>query len=74
MSRLSEFSKEISFQTLYLFRYSVSAGIKNTGDHFIAIIKSNNNQYYCFNDLDPRGCYTHSGLLTIDFAVYVLKV
>ncbi|CAF3842285.1 unnamed protein product [Rotaria sp. Silwood1] len=54
--------------------YSVSAGIKNTGDHFIAIIKSNNNQYYCFNDLDPRGCYTHSGLVTIDFAVYVLKV
>ncbi|CAF1677431.1 unnamed protein product [Rotaria magnacalcarata] len=72
--QLSEFSKEISLQTFYLFRYSVSAAIKNTGDHFIAMIKSNNNQYYCFNDLDSRGCYSPNGFVTVDFAIYVLKV
>ncbi|CAF4174535.1 unnamed protein product [Rotaria magnacalcarata] len=54
--------------------YSVSAAIKNTGDHFIAMIKSNNNQYYCFNDLDSRGCYSPNGFVTVDFAIYVLKV
>ena len=74
MSRLSEFSIKTSLYYPYLFRYSISAAIKNTGGHFIAIIKSNNNVYYCFNDLDPSGCVIHDGSLIVDFAIYTLKI
>jgi hypothetical protein len=40
----------------------------------MAMIKANDNHYYCFNDLDSRGCFYHDGGMGIDFAVYILKV
>ncbi len=73
MSKLSEFFEK-QYSCILHFRYSPSAGIRNTGSHFIAIIKANDNAYYCFNNLDSRGCFYHDGLLSIHIAIYVLKL
>ena len=57
-----------------MFGYSLCAAIRNTGGHFIAIIKADSHTYYYFNDTDPTGCSIHGGLVNVDFAIYTLKV
>jgi hypothetical protein len=72
---MSKLSLVFLGKKIYLtFRYHLSAGVINTGEHFIALIKSNNNVYYLFDDLTSESCSIHNGRLRIDFALYVLKV
>ena len=60
--------------SLRIFRYYLSAGIINHQEHFTALIKSNNNVYYLFDDTNPLGCLMDNGRRKIEFALYVLKL
>ena len=55
-------------------RYCLSAGLNNTERHFTAIIMTNTGNYARFNDVHPRGCFFHDGLLNVEFALYTLRV
>ena len=57
-----------------IFRYYLSAGIINHQEHFTALIKSNNNVYYLFDDTNSLGCRIDNGRRKIEFALYVLKL
>ena len=60
--------------SLRIFRYYLSAGIINHQEHFTALIKSNNNVYYLFDDTNSLGCLMDNGRRKIEFALYVLKL
>ena len=60
-------------RTYFTFRYRLSAGVNNTNEHFTAIIKSNDNLYYQFDDTHPLGCVIGDGRVLVEFALYVVE-
>lgn len=62
------------YPNYFTFRYPLSPSIINHEEHFIAIVKSNTNLYYLFDDIQPQDCSIHNGCQRIDFALHILKV
>ena len=58
----------------FIFRYNFSAGLANTGRHFVAIMKTDTQEYVVFNDLNPRGIDLYHGIEKCDFAIYQLDI
>ena len=60
---------------MFLFEVMIfSAGFVNTGRHFVAIMKTNTNEFVLFDDTKFYGFRPYDGAEKCDFAVYQLRI